>query len=212
MQTSTLFLCFMLLGCFGEHRSDAPNAQPATITPLGVATPDTLHLDTAQSEVAWKGTKLWGRGQHTGTVPVKSGHLLLEDDRPTGGFVIIDMTSIGITDIPPDQPEPIALLTKHLEDPLFFDVARYPEARFEISGSTAETIAGHLTIKDVTRHISVPLERIELDGQQVFRTRFRFDRFDWNIAYEGGFGATRFAARNFVDRHIELDITIVPAR
>lgn len=71
---------------------------------------------------------MWGRGMHTGVVPVNEGYLLFNDDRLAGGAITIDMTAIGITDIPPDQPEPIRILTGHLEDEVFFDVENNPEA------------------------------------------------------------------------------------
>ncbi len=67
---------------------------------------------------------------HTGIVSVKEGYLLFRDDRLSGGTITADMTSIGITDIPPDQPEPIRVLTGHLEDPLFFGCSRIFRSRF----------------------------------------------------------------------------------
>ena len=70
-------------------------------------------------------------------------------------------------------------------------------------------------MKDVTRHITVVVETRPISskcGTGVrYHTRFRFDRFQWNVAYDGGFGASRFAARNFVDKHIELAVSLVPA-
>lgn len=172
---------------------------------------DTLHLDKSASEVAWSGTKMWGRGGHTGTVPIESGWIADDGDRLVAGYVVVDMTSIGITDIPPDQPEPIALLTSHLEDPLFFHVERYPQAFFTLLGSERVDddlllVDGLLTIRGVTRSIRIPVD-VER-ARAVYSSRFRIDRFDWNVAYEGGFGVSRFAARNFVDRDIELEIRL----
>lgn len=211
-------LALLPAGCRGEHALDAPRAEtgePANeirITRAETATDaDTLRVDASASEVAWKGTKMWGRGSHTGTVDVESGWIAVRDGLVEGGHVVVDMTSIGITDIPPDQPEPIELLTSHLEDPLFFHVERYPRASFDLQGSAAADdglmiLDGLLTIRGVTRPVRVPLQVDRDEG--VYRSRFRIDRFDWNVAYEGGFGATRFAARNFVDRDIELDIRL----
>jgi len=175
------------------------------------AAADTLRIEPSASEVAWAGTKMWGRGGHTGVVPIESGWIATNNGRLTGGYIVVDMTSIGITDIPPDQPEPIELLTSHLEDPLFLHVEKYPRASFRLIGSErAESglliVDGLLTIRGITRSIRIPVE-IERAGA-LYHSRFRIDRFDWNVAYEGGFGATRFAARNFVDREIELDIRL----
>lgn len=210
------YICLLLLilsGCTGEYYSDAviatvEEAKPA-VYPENV---DTLFLDLHSSEIAWKGTKMWGRGMHSGTVPVREGYLLLHNKRLSGGSLIADMTNIGITDIPPDQPEPIQLLTGHLEDEVFFDVAKYPKAFFSITDITYRTeheliISGNLSIKSVIRHITIPAS-VDSTGRQ-FNSRFRINRFNWNIAYRGGFGATRFAARNFVDKYIELETTII---
>ena len=210
------YLCLVLLfpmACTGQYYSDAVIAEVNEAAPP--ATPpdvDTLMLDLERTQITWKGTKMWGRGMHTGVVPVKDGYLLFRDGRLAGGTITADMTSIGITDIPPDQPEPIRILTGHLEDPLFFDVSEYPESTFsftsiEYVNSRERVISGNLTIKDNTKNITIPAS-VDSTGQ-VFTTTFRIDRFDWSIAYRGGFGATRFAARNFVDKFIELTVTLV---
>lgn len=216
-----LCLFFTLLvtnACRGQHYSDAPVAQagaPEAVNVSAAAGTDTVAIDREASEVAWKGTKMWGRGMHTGVVPVKQGYLFYRDGRLSGGALTVNMTAIGITDIPPDQPEPIRILTGHLEDEVFFDVARYPEAQFLFTGveyrtDTSLTLSGNLRIKGVTNHITVPVAADS--AGRTFTGRFRINRFDWDIAYRGGFGATYFAARNFVDRYIELKITVVAER
>lgn len=214
MNKSLCLVLFLLLSsaCRGQHYSEAVIASATDAKPVPrIADADTVHIHSENSEIAWKGTKMWGRGMHAGTVPVQEGYLLFSNDRLSGGTITADMTSIGITDIPPDQPEPIRILTGHLEDPLFFDVAEYPKSiftftHFEYINGRELTIGGNLTIKDVTKNVTVPA-KMDSTGR-LFTTTFRINRFDWNIAYRGGFGATRFAARNFVDKYIELNITI----
>lgn len=210
------YLCLIFLlpvACTGQYYSDAIIAEiNKTTLPANPPDADTVMLNLDRSQIAWKGTKMWGRGMHTGVVPVKDGYLLFRDGRLTGGIITADMTSIGITDIPPDQPEPIRILTSHLEDPLFFDVSEYPESIFSLTNieyinSRELVISGNFTIKDVTKNITIPASVSSTD--HVFTTSFRIDRFDWSIAYQGGFGATRFAARNFVDKYIELTVILV---
>lgn len=213
------YLCVLFLlptACTGQHYSDATVAKAkASDSPANPDNADTLALNLEKSEIVWKGTKMWGRGMHTGIIPIKEGYLLFSNNLLSGGKVTGDMTSIGVTDIPPDQPEPIRILTGHLKDPVFFDVAKYPESTFVITAVEYITnhnlnINGNLTIKGVTKKIAVPAS-VDSTGC-YFTTRFRINRFEWNIAYRGGFGATRFAARNFVDKFIELDISIAPQR
>lgn len=200
------------VSCTGQYYSDAVIARDEESKPVPrFSEADSLFLEQDHTEIAWKGTKMWGRGMHTGVVPLKEGYLLWDSGRLIGGTVTADMTSIGITDIPPDQPEPINILTGHLEDAVFFDVATYPEAEFTVTdveylADTLLNISGNLTIRELSRNITVPASVDSTDGR--FTTRFRINRFNWNIAYRGGFGATRFAARNFVDKYIELTISI----
>ncbi len=204
--------------CRGQHYSDAPLARagaPEAAAHSTATGTDTVAIDRKASEIAWKGTKMWGRGMHTGVVPVKQGFLLFRDGRLAGGALVVDMTAIGITDIPPDQPEPIRILTGHLEDEVFFDVANYPEAQFVLTGVeylTDSTLAlsGNLRVKGVANHIAVPAA-VDSAGR-TFTSRFRINRFKWNIAYRGGFGASYFAARNFVDKYIELRLRIIAGK
>lgn len=207
-----ILVCLLPVACTGQHYSDAVIARMDE--PKSAALPsgaDTLFLDTGNSEIAWKGTKMWGRGMHTGTVPVREGFLLVKDKKLAGGIIVVDMTGIAITDIPPDQPEPIRILTNHLEDELFFDTERYPEATFiftkiDYISEDELSVSGNLTVKDVTGNITIPAY-MDSTGRRI-TTRFRVNRFDWNIAYRGGYGATWFADRNFVDRYIEIKIRI----
>lgn len=209
---SLVLLGLVLTVCRGRYYPDSPLVRMKELKSISHSSKaDTVLLNLDLSNIAWKGTKMWGRGMHTGLVPIKEGYLLFRDNRLTGGFLTADMTSIGITDIPPDQPEPIRILTDHLEDEVFLDVSKYPESSFlftEVAYSTNEklTISGNLTIKNVTRHITVPA--LADSAGSIFSTRFWINRYDWNIAYRGGFGATWFADRNFVDKYIELDIKL----
>lgn len=209
-----LLLSFILTFCKGQYYPDSPLAKlddshnmPASVP----AKADTLLLNTNATKIAWKGTKMWGRGMHTGVTPVKEGYLLFRDQHLAGGYLTADMTSISITDIPPDQPEPIRILTGHLEDEVFLDVSTYPEASFIFTNvryhdNEELTVSGYLTIKDVRRQITVPAF-VDTAGR-IFSTQFRVNRFDWNISYNGGFGATWLADRNFVDKHIEITIRL----
>lgn len=209
-----LFILLLLISCSGEHHSDAPVASVTDSKPIQQQTnADTAFLNQEKSEIAWKGTKMWGRGMHTGIVPIKTGFLLFRNDSLSGGNMTVDMTAIGITDIPPDQPEPIKVLTGHLEDEVFFDVENYSMASFSftdvnyLSGCKLQ-IEGNLTIRDITKQITIPA-RLD-SSEQFYTSRFRFNRFDFGIAYDGGFGSSYFAARNFVDKYIELTIRLVP--
>src|SRR5438093_1027071 len=79
----------------------------------------------------------------------------------------------------------------------FFDVKKYPTARFEITGVSPIsgaapgtpnfTVRGKLTIKDVTREISFPavIARRD-DGSLATEAHFDIDRTKWNVIYGSG--------------------------
>lgn len=82
----------------------------------------------------------------------------------------------------------------HLLSPDFFDVGNYPLIRFE-STSVDEVrengfiVNGNLTIRDVTRPISIPLELVGIDIDQMGNLRAglegtrRIDRKDWGVTW-----------------------------
>lgn len=84
---------------------------------------------------------------------------------------------------------------KHLRSADFFDVEKFPAMKFE--GATisqgkgnAYTLKGNLTIKDVTKEISIPVTfggvTKNQQGKQVagFQTKFTINRLDYNIKYD----------------------------
>lgn len=83
----------------------------------------------------------------------------------------------------------------HLKSPDFFDAAKYPTMRF-VSTSTKKLkgnsyqLTGNLTIKDVTRKITVPVTYGGIaknqQGKEVlgFQTKFTINRTDYNINYD----------------------------
>ncbi len=82
----------------------------------------------------------------------------------------------------------------HLRSADFFDVEQYPEITFrsnsidEISDNNF-IVAGELTIRDVTRPVSVPLELLglETDPSGALRAGLegtrRIDRKDWGVSW-----------------------------
>ncbi|MEO9886770.1 MAG: YceI family protein [Balneola sp.] len=168
-----------------------------------------ISIDINQSEVHWKGTKMRGMGKHEGIVEIKSGYFDTKGGRLYGGEIILDMNTIMVTDIPEHEPVPRRRLNNHLKSDDFFGVEEYPEAEFLITkiikqNNQTATAEGELTIRDVTRKITVSLEVTKKNSQITsISSRFRFDRFNWNIGYTGS-----WADRTFVDKEIEMRIML----
>ena len=150
-----------------------------------------LMVVTDESRIIWTGTKIMG--YHQGTVQIREGKLLMNNQRLAGGSFIIDLSTINCTDIPASDPIPKRNLENHLKDPDFFDTKRFPTASFtftEISPD-AENQAkyqayGNLTIKGITRKIKIEVE-VASQSDKIFigQTDMRFNRQLWGVAYSG---------------------------
>ena len=142
------------------------------------------NVDLTTSLMTWKGTK--PTGAHDGTVALKSGALVVENGVLKEGEFVIDMSTIKNLDMA--GSEGAGKIEGHLKAPDFFDIAVYPTATFtitsvlEVEGNLAVT--GNLTIKDVTKSISIPANISTEDGVTTFTSDvFNIDRADFNVKY-----------------------------
>lgn len=89
----------------------------------------------------------------------------------------------------------VEMRDKHLQSADFFDAEKFPTMTFESSSITKDknntyTLKGKLTIKDVTKEISVPVTYGGItknqQGKEVmgFQTKFTVNRLDYNIKYD----------------------------
>lgn len=81
-------------------------------------------------------------------------------------------------------------LTKHLKSADFFDVAKYPSAKFRSTKitktETGHTITGDLTLHGQTKSITFPATISKgADGGVSVSAEFAIDRQDFGIAYPG---------------------------
>lgn len=200
-----LIFLTQLFSCAGKHKSDAQRASIGEKPSIpNLISKDTLLVDLNRSTIHWKGTKMKGTGKHEGIIKIQNAYFLLNGSQLSGGYFIIDMNTIEVTDIPNHEPVPRKRLNDHLKSDVFFDVQNHPTAHLEISKveptvSDSLKIKGNLNIKDITKNI----EFLALYKNNLFSTKFIFDRFQWNIAYEGN-----WIDKNLVDREIELDIKL----
>lgn len=196
----------LLNSCIGKHNSDAQKTI-ATAERIELNTKtmgDTIKIDLAKSNIYWKGTKMRGAGKHEGEIKLKSGYLITENNQLVNGNFVVDMSTIGVTDIPEHEPVPRNNLNNHLKSSDFFDVEKFTTSEFQITKvkqitSDSLLVSGNLTLKDITKNIEFGAK---YQGE-FFETKFTFDRFQWNIAYEGN-----FADKTLVDKDIEMKIKL----
>jgi len=139
-----------------------------------------------ESQILWKGYK--PTGSHYGSVNLKEGILSVKDNQIIAGKFIVDMASIKDLDIPQTDPYNKKLVD-HLKGPDFFDVIKYPTAKFEITAVRPQAenylIEGNLTIKDITKNITFPAMVLNKKDEITFYSNaIKIDRTDFKIKYK----------------------------
>lgn len=206
-------LSALLLGLiFFAACTDAPDSDKATTTEAkevaANTTDETWDVKTNDSKIEWIGTKV--TGYHTGVVPLKDGDLYVKDGNLTGGKFVMDLANMSVSGPKSVSAADNNKLLGHLKSSDFFDVEKYPEATFELTGlkpfegvvkdttdprqeeineykvsNPTHTVSGNLTVKGVTRNIEFPA-RITVSGNTAEAVaKFNIDRRQWNITYPG---------------------------
>ena len=171
---------FMACGS-GASTADAGDAkEAATATESNTE----YAINQTESMLSWKGTKPSG-DSHSGTVAIKEGKLAMADGALTAGNFVIDLTKMNVTDEGIDE-ESKAKLLGHLTTGDFFEVEKYPTASFEIISANADSLTGNLTIKEVTKSITVPYFAQTDAGKLTATASFAIDRTLWGVTYNSG--------------------------
>ena len=162
-------------------------------------------VSPTESMVNWKAEGV-GHG-HNGTIAVKSGSFSMKDDKIENGEVIIDMSTIVITDIVDSTDN--AKLYGHLTTEDFFNIAEFPEAKLVITdGSDMNNVKGDLTIKDKTNEITFALSTADENGKLTLTTTLSVDRTKYGIIYSSG-NFFEDLGDYLIEDNFDLDITIV---
>lgn len=197
MKKITLFLSAVVALAACNNASDADKAT-TTDTQTVQATTGTPYTVDSSTTVTWLGAK--PTGTHEGTFKVTEGSLLVNDNSLTGGGFTIDINSLNNLDMAADA-ENKGKLEGHLKSADFFDVAKYPTAKFEITSvepfvadsnsnnlkmkDATHLIKGNLTLKDSTKNISFPA-KVSIDATTATANAdFNIDRTAWGMNYKG---------------------------
>lgn len=142
-----------------------------------------LPINPAKSEIKWSCDYSFYFNGHYGFVKFKQGYFEKTKDKITGGSFIIDLHTLEATDMEADGNEG---LTKHLKDPDFFEVDKFPTATLVIKKTTYHSATtfeaeADMTIKGITKPVKF---KAELDFEKkTMKTRFKIDRTRWGINY-----------------------------
>ena len=216
MKKSLLFLsaAAFLAACGGgapEETVETTDAQAVQ----EVVEAATVPAMASSSTINWVGFNTYADGRHNGTVAIKNGEFQIKGDELVGGSFTIDMNTIACADL--TDADSNGKLVGHLKSDDFFAVETNPEAKFEIVSITANdpaaspashTVTGNLTLRGVTKAITVPANIKVSNGHvQVTTPEFAIDRKQWNVMY-GSTGIEGVAKDKLIDDNILLSLDI----
>ncbi len=147
-------------------------------------------VKVASSDIRWFGYKVVKTEPttHTGFVKLKNGKFHFKNQKVIGGDFVIDMRSLQNTDL---EGEDQKKLTDDLKNYYFFDVKKYPIAKFTITkiiplkNSEYNTeVVGNIIIKGIRKTITFPAN-IKTNGYSVnFQSaKFSLNRQDFKAFY-----------------------------
>lgn len=139
-------------------------------------------VKTKESTVAWKAYKV--TGSHNGTVTLKSGTLMFDNDKLTGGEFAVDMTTLISTDLEGGSKYK---LEGHLKSDDFFGVESHPTSTLVFtnvkpSGKNSYEVTGDLTIKGITKPVTFD---VSIYGSKATAT-MKVDRTRYDVKYGSG--------------------------
>ncbi len=182
---TTALLGTLLFGCQDKDTRRASTSAPAVenaAAVVGSTAQETLRVDAAASRITFTGRKITGR--HEGSFSRFSGAVELVAGKAEGSSVSIEIEMDSVTVEPPK-------LLGHLKSPDFFDVARFPKAKFVSTAIKAgapgspQQVTGNLTLHGVTKTISFPATiTVAATGVEA-SAEFSINRKDFGVVYPG---------------------------
>lgn len=163
----------------------AANSQSATTPAAKPATKgEALALTPENSKVEFTGSKVTGK--HDGGFKAFTGTIDLVNAKPEESAVLVDIDTNSVyTDADG--------LTTHLKSPDFFDVEKFPKAKFTSTKIVADaakgagnyTVTGDFNLHGQTKSITFPAKISVTDAEVSVDSEFAINRKDFGIVYAG---------------------------
>lgn len=213
-------LLLTLAACGGSSTNQAKTEEKKE---AAVATGIAYAIDTAATSVQWRATHKGGFAPRFGAIKVIDGSLNVENGAVTGGNFDVNLNTLTTDPASVTEKDKKSTdLDGHLKSPDFFDVAKYPTAKFVITGvapydSTKEKsllsgatnlISGNLTLKDSTLNITFPAQITVSENDVTANAKFVIDRTAWGINYK-----TEGSPENWViSKDVEIGFSLKAAK
>jgi len=194
-----LFLLLLLSAC-ADPAANKPKASVGNAAPEnGRQGGEKLTITTENSKVEFVASKV--TRSHNGSFRQFSGTIDLMNSDPLQSVVSISIDAGSVTT---DEPD----LTKHLQTPDFFDVAKFPKATFvstKIEPSTANgathSVTGNFDLHGIKKSISFPATIQVGPGSVSVNADFAINRKDFALNYPG-------KADDLIRDNVEIKLTL----
>ena len=182
----TILSCLLLVCSCSNPATDKPKAVTSDAAPVSSSSPaasvEKYLIKPDSSKIEFHASKV--TGSHHGAFEKFSGAIDYAG-QPEKSHVTINIDMNSVTTDTPD-------LTKHLKTADFFDVAKYPTAKFESTEikpggekGASHTVTGNLTLHGVTKSITFPATIAVTPDAITVESTFAINRKDFGINYAG---------------------------
>lgn len=131
-------------------------------------------IDASKSKVIWTGYAEAGGYAPEGTLMLSNGSFAMVNNKITSGEFEFDMKTIS---------QENKDLEKHLKNEDFFDVEKFPKAFFKITKISTNQVSGILTIKEISKPITFPIEISKVNEMINVKGTLKIDRTLYEIKY-----------------------------
>ena len=141
------------------------------------------------SFVSWRSSHLGGVQPRFGKIQLGASSFFVNSGKLSNATINIDMSSLTVENFP-EGAEEKGKLTGHLLSADFFNIAKYPTSKFELTniatteGEFNSKVTGNLTILDATKSITFNANvNVSANGVSVKSEDFKVNRTDWGLTY-----------------------------
>lgn len=187
MKNVTWLALVICIAC-GKQESEDVKIQKTSLETM-ITNPqnvDTLWVNKVSSDVQWIGRKV--TGEHNGHIQLAGGFIIKNNGNLQSGEILMNMQSITVDDI--ENPEWNQKLVDHLKNDDFFNIEKYPTAKFVFSKFEGRATDTHVTGDMTIRNKTVPMDFIfntvvDLDSSYATGS-INIDRSLFGIKYGSG--------------------------
>src|SRR6266849_7752105 len=179
----TMLMLFALTYGCANPAANKPKASVSDAAPesnsLKPANAETLLISPDNSKVEFVAAKV--TRSHNGSFKQFAGTIDLVNNKVESSRVTIDIQTNSVLT---DEPD----LTKHLQTPDFFDVAKYPRANFtstkiEPAGGANYNVTGNFDLHGVKKSIQFPATITAAPDSVSVSAEFSINRQDFKLVY-----------------------------